>query len=128
MGNAFEILCLNHLPQIAKGLGISGISFSAYAWKSKRSKPGAQIDLLIDRRDDMINICEMKYTDDEYIIDAEYEKQLLRKSAVFRNETSTRKTVQLILVSAEGLKRNAHSDCIMHVITGKELFETVSYT
>ena len=85
-------------------------------------KEGAQIDLLIDRRDDVINLCEMKYTNTEYSIDAEYEAELLQKAEVFRNECKTDKAIHITLVSVNGLKRNAHSDAVQNVITGEELF------
>lgn len=58
-GNAFEIVCLNHIPQIKEALGISGVESSEYSWRSKVKEGGAQIDLLIDRRDDVINLCKI---------------------------------------------------------------------
>ncbi len=121
-GNAFEILCLNHLPEIRAALGISGISNTECAWRSRKADPGVQIDLLIDRRDDIINVCEMKYSDGEFVIDRDYELRLRKKCRVFRDETRTKKTVQLIMISAEGLKRNAHANDVVHIITGKDLF------
>ncbi len=121
-GNAFEVLCLNHLPEIRAALGISGVSTMECAWRSKKSEPGVQIDLLIDRRDDIINVCEMKYSDGEYVIDRDYETKLKEKCRAFRDETGTKKTVQLVMISAEGLKRNAHSDIVMRLVTGGDLF------
>ncbi|MBO4375226.1 MAG: ATP-binding protein [Lachnospiraceae bacterium] len=121
-GNAFEVLCFNHLPEIRAALGISGVSTQECAWRSRKSEPGVQIDLLIDRRDDIINVCEMKYSDGEYVIDRDYETKLNAKCRVFREETGTKKTVQLVLISAEGLKRNAHSDIVMQLVTGEDLF------
>ena len=121
-GNAFEILCLNHLPQIKEALGIAGVESAAYAWRSKKTQPGVQIDLLVDRRDDVIDICEMKYSDGEYVIDTEYEKQLVNKRRIFREETGTKKTLQLVIVSAEGLKKNAGAESVTHTITVAELF------
>ncbi len=121
-GISFEILCLNHLPQIKSSLGISGISSMEYSWRSKKATSGVQIDLLIDRRDDVINVCEMKYPDNEFVVDGGYEKQLAKKLAVFRNETGTHKSLYLVIIAAEGLKRNAHLDEVMHIITGDDLF------
>ena len=94
-GNAFEILCLNHLHQIKEALETAGVESAEYAWRSKKTQPGVQIDLLIDRRDDVIGICEMKYSDGEYVIDTEYEKQLMNKRRVFREETGTKKRFSL---------------------------------
>jgi len=68
-GYAFEQVCLYHLPQIKKALGISGIETRSYSWKSVTPENGAQIDLVIDRRDGVINICEMKFSIGEFIID-----------------------------------------------------------
>ena len=62
-GNAFEICCMNHIPEIKAVLGITGVDTMEYAWRSETSDPGAQIGLLIDRKDGVINLCEMKYTD-----------------------------------------------------------------
>lgn len=121
-GNAFEIVCLNHIPQMKRALNVLGVESHSYAWRSKRSHPGAQIDLLIDRRDDVINLCEMKFTRDVYTIDAAYEKQLLHKVETFRSETETHKALHLTMVSASGLAQNSHSDVVQNIITGDDLF------
>lgn len=123
-GNAFEIVCLRHVRQMKTALGISGIESMEYAWQSSSSSPGAQIDLLIDRKDDVINVCEMKYSLQEYAIDAVYEKQLTQKLSVFRNETKTHKALHLTVVTAVGLKRNEHSDIIVNEITANDLFQS----
>lgn len=121
-GNAFEIVCLNHIPQIRQSLGISGIESAEYSWRSKKSKPGAQIDLLIDRKDGVINLCEMKYTTGEYEIDCEYEKKLENKRFVFTQETGTKKAVHVTLIAQSGLKQNLHSSAIQRLITAADLF------
>lgn len=94
-----------------------------YSWKSKKKKDGTQIALLIDRRDDVINLCEMKYTDDEFAIDAGYAKELVNKVEVFRSEAAPDKAVYITLVAVSGLKRNEYSDVVQNVITGGDLFE-----
>ena len=116
-GNAFEILCLNHIQEIKKELGISGISSSEYSWRSKSADPAIQIDLIIDRKDDVINICEMKFTNEEFEIDSSYEKELIHKKDVFRKETNSKKALFLTMITANGLKHNAHSDVVQNVIT-----------
>ena len=121
-GNAFEVVCLHHIPQIKNKLGISGISSSEYAWKSKKNKGGAQIDLLIDRKDDIINLCEAKYTDNEFVIDADYQEELINKAEVFREETASDKAIHITLVTVKGLKRNEYSDVVQNIITGDDLF------
>lgn len=122
-GNAFEILCLNHVSQIKEALGIRSVATDEYSWRSQSALPGVQIDLLIDRKDGIINLCEMKYSDQAYAIDATYEKQLIEKQQVFRQETKTRKAVHLTLVTAHGLMQNAHAGMVMHVVTGDDLFK-----
>lgn len=121
-GNAFEMVCLNHIAQIKQALGISGVESMEYSWRSKMSDPGAQIDLLIDRKDSVINICEMKYTMDEYVIDADYEKQLRTKLAVFSRETSSRKSLHLTMITANGLRHNAYSGIVQNELTAEDLF------
>ena len=122
-GNAFEIVCLNHVEQIKKALGIAGVGSSEYAWKSKRAKPGAQIDLIIDRKDDIINICEMKYSSDEFAIEEDYEKNLINKMEAFRKETSTKKALHLTMITANGLKHNAHWQIVVNELDAKALFD-----
>ena len=122
-GLAFETVCLNHIPQIKNALGISGIDSIESAWRSKFSTPGAQIDLLIDRSDNVINICEMKFTTDPFEIDATYVSDLNRKMEAFRIESKTKKALHLTLVSASGLAQNKYSGMIINTISGDELFE-----
>lgn len=121
-GNAFEIVCLNHVEEIKKKLGVSGVSSMQYSWKSKESVPGVQIDLLIDRRDDIINICEMKYTSDEFEISAVYDENLRRKVETFRRETASKKALHLTLVSAQGLKPGSYSASVQQLVTADDLF------
>ena len=121
-GNAFETVCLNHILQIKAALGISGIESSEYSWRSKKKKDGAQIDLLIDRRDDVINLCEMKCTDKAYEITADYRENLLNKAASFVEEIKTEKSVHITLISSNGCKRNEYSDVIQNVIEPDSLF------
>ncbi len=121
-GNAFETLCLNHTEQIKDALGIGGVETEEYSWRSRSSSPGVQIDLLIDRRDGVINLCEMKCTDQPFAIDASYEQQLLEKVNVFRTESKTKKAVHLTMVASAGLVHNAHSGSVINEITGDDLF------
>lgn len=121
-GNAFEILCLNHVAQIKNALGIRAVDTMEYAWRSKTSKPGVQIDLLIDRKDGVIHLCEMKCSDQAYRIDASYEKQLLEKIAVFRRESKTEKAVHLTMITSDSLVRNEYTGNVINVVQGNELF------
>lgn len=121
-GLAFEKLCLSHLPQIKQRLGIAGVQTNACSWRSSPESPKVQIDLLIDRKDETVNLCEMKFSRSEYEIDNEEEQKLLRRIDVFQSETGTSKSIILTLVTTAGLKRNSHSDIIQSVITVDDLF------
>lgn len=121
-GLSFEILCLNHINQIKDALGISGVRTSVCSWRLSAPGGGAQIDLLIDRQDVTINICEMKYSKNEFEISATYEKDLQRKLDVFRETTGTRKALILTLISSDRLVNNSHSGLIQSSLTLSDLF------
>lgn len=124
-GLAFERLCLAHVRQIKAKLGISGVSVEVYAWRRKgsgRGDPGVQIDLLLDRRDGIINLCEMKYTDDEYVLDqAELERMIARREA-FRSSCGIRKAIHLTVITSNGLCHNKYSGNIQSELTLADLF------
>lgn len=123
-GFAFEQLCGGHLPQIRQKLGISGILSETSSWfsKGKDGRRGAQIDLLIDRRDHIINICEMKYSLSEYSIDKDYEEALRRKMEVFREESKTRKSLVLTFITTFGVKPNMYSNRVQSQVQLDDLF------
>lgn len=122
-GFSFELLCFCHLPQIKQALGISGVQTEASPWKSKREKDGAQIDLVIERADHIENICEMKFCDDDFSINAAYDKNLRHKLSVFIEETKCRNALHLTLVTTYGLKFNEYAGRIQNVITMNDLFK-----
>jgi len=105
-GYAFEQVCLAHLPQIKRALGISGVQTAVSSWRSSSISPGAQIDLVIDRRDQVINLCEMKFSVNPFDIDQKYASELQNKVGVFRQETGTRKSVFLTMITTFGLQSN----------------------
>jgi len=121
-GYAFEILCLLHVPQIRKSLGISGIMTEVYSWKSKTYDPGAQIDLVIARGDQVINLCEMKYASSEYMIDKVTDLNLRNKRSAFIAETRTRKAAHTTMITTYGLRRNSYQAGIPFEITLDDLF------
>lgn len=122
-GNFFEIVCLNHINQIKAALGISGIESTEYSWRSTKSEKGAQIDLVIRRKDGVINLCEMKFTNDTYSLDAaEYEK-LLNRMTQFQHETGTKDAIHITLVCGNGYKQNKYSGIVQNVILGDSLFD-----
>lgn len=123
-GFSFETLCFYHIRQIKHALGISGVHTESSPWSSKKKNEGAQIDMLIDRADNIINVCEMKFSEDEYTVTSSYDKQLRHKMTVFREETKCRKTLHLTLVTTYGLYFNEYSGSIQKVITMDDLFKT----
>lgn len=109
-GIAFERVCLKHIPQIKKALGITVIYTEESAWRYIPKKGnGAQIDLLIDRRDFVIHICEMKYSASTYTIDKKYAGELENKEDVFREQTKTKKSLFITMVTTFGLKDNEYA-------------------
>jgi predicted AAA+ superfamily ATPase len=121
-GYAFEQVCVSHSEQIKQALGIAVISSEISSWRSRHSSPGAQIDLLIDRKDGIINLCEMKYCKAEYAISAKVEQQLRNKVAVFEAETCTKKAVHITMVTTYGVAKNNHAGTIQSEVTLEDLF------
>ena len=123
-GLAFERLCMAHTQQIKVALGISGVLSNVYSWRKEadETSDGAQIDLLIDRNDQVINLCEMKYSLSEYAIDAEYEQKLRNKKSAFIDATNTRKAVHLTMVTTFGIKTNVHSGIVQNEVKLDDLF------
>ncbi|MDR2546182.1 MAG: AAA family ATPase [Lachnospiraceae bacterium] len=121
-GCAFELVCLQHSEQIKQALGLTAISTEISSWRSRQSSPGAQIDLLIDRKDGIINLCEMKYSKSEYVITSKTEAQLRNKIAVFEAETKTKKAVHLTMITTYGIQKNIHSDIIQSEVLLNNLF------
>lgn len=121
-GLAFEMLCLNHVDQIKGALGISGVSTEVFSWFGKGEHRSAQIDMLIDRADKTINLCEMKYLSQVYAMTAQDEDDIERRIAALRESTGTEKNVIVTLITTKGLSRNEHSECVQRVVTLEELF------
>ncbi len=124
-GLAFERVCLSHLNQIKQKLGIIGVNSCANSWSVKATElhDGAQIDLLIDRDDKTINICEAKYYNAEFAIDSKYAEDLRNKMNTFRIASKTNKTIKLTMITTFGLRRNAYSSVVDSVVKMEELFK-----
>ena len=137
-GLAFERVCLLHVDQIKHALSIGGIMSSEFCWRSSKEKiardnksekekhekkaRGAQIDLLIDRSDDVIDVCEMKYYAKEYAFTKEEYNKLQNRMLRLAEETKTRKAVQAILITTYGLIQNEYSDIVQSVVKMDDLF------
>lgn len=117
-GYSFEQLCLHHIRQIKLKLGISGVQSDVCAWKGD----GGQIDLLIDRRDQTINLCEMKFSQAEFEITKQYDEHLRERTECFRSETKTRKALNLTFVTTYGVKKNMYSGNVQSEIKLDDLF------
>lgn len=124
-GYAFEQVCLAHTEQIKKALGISGIETETSSWRSTLEKDGAQIDLIIDRRDGVINLCEMKFSVDPFTIDKKYDAELRNKVGAFKRETQTKKSVFLTMLTTYGLKVNVYSGNVQNDLKMDVLFESI---
>ncbi len=125
-GLAFERICLQHVEQIKKALGISGVISNVYSWNYRpknAGEKGVQIDLLIDRDDNVINLCEIKFSKSEYAIDAEYDRELRRKSDIFAQQTETQKGVSIVMITTVGLVKNEWSNDINNQIVMDDLFD-----
>lgn len=122
-GFAFEQLCLNHLTQIKEALGISGVQTAIYCWRENTQEgKGAQIDMLIDRADLSINLCEMKYCIGEYEITKSEREKIENRRDLFISKTQTKKSIRITMITSFGIKKNIHSQIVQNEITLKDLF------
>ena len=123
-GLTFEQVCKDHIPQIKQKLGILGVLAEESSWFVRESEEhsGAQIDLLIDRSDHVINLCEIKFSTQEYAIDKDYDRNLRNKIHAFLSTTKTKKTIQTTMITTYGVKRNQYSNLINSQVTLDDLF------
>ena len=121
-GVAFERVCMWHERQIKSALGIAGVSTTVCAWRSSKRNGGTQIDLLIDRKDGVINVCEMKFASGEFSIGAKYAAELENKLSVLREETQTDKSLHLTVITSSGVKRNEYSYLVHSQVRLDDLF------
>lgn len=125
-GLSFERVCLLHTRQIKAALGISGIMANIFSWHTKAgdTHPGVQIDLLIDRADNVINVCEMKYAPNGYDMTAAAYKDIKTKVSVLSGYVPARKYISPVLITSNGVRRNKYSAEINDQITADQLFES----
>jgi AAA+ ATPase superfamily predicted ATPase len=125
-GTAFERVCLEHVPQIKASLGISGVYTEVNTWQCQADADagifGSQIDLLIVRKDQIINLCEMKYSETDYIVSAAFIKNQKRKIHDFRQITGTKYAIHSTLITTYAVENNAYAGEIQAVITAEDLF------
>ena len=126
---AFEQVCLHHIDQIKNKLGISGIQSDVYAWNEKAFDDadgnhwdGGQIDLIIDRSDQVMNLCEMKYSKDEYSISGKYAEIIRKRESCFKASVKTKKALRCTFVTTYGIKENENSSIVDNLIRAEDLF------
>ena len=128
-GLAFESICYEHIAQISQHLGLSPTALPGtwrYIPRAGINIRGAQIDLLFDRDDDAITICEIKYSDKAFVITKEYSEKLKQKIEIFKEVTRTKKQIFLVFIAANGLNKNKYSsEMVDGVVTLDDLFKDV---
>lgn len=122
-GFSFELLCLIHLDEIKRALGIDRILNDASSWRSKMPEgSNTQIALVIERADRNINLCEMKFANGLFAIDKDYEQKLRERISIFRAETKTRCSTRTTLVTTYGVFKNKHQGIVDDEVTLDDLF------
>lgn len=124
-GLAFERVCLHHVGQIKAALGREGIISNICSWKSESvdsNMKGAQIDLVIERNDNVIDLCEIKYTKEKFSISADYNEAIQNKRARFIEELKPEQAIHLILISASEVHKNGYADEFQKIIYTESLF------
>lgn len=127
-GYSFEVVCFTHLAQIKKKLGISGISTAASSWRyvpkkdADSTSKGAQIDLLIDRGDRVVNLCEMKFSTKPYRISESYENTLRDRMGIFQERTHCTKTLVNTFITTFGIADGIHRSIVNNELLMDDLF------
>ena len=125
-GYSFENVCFNHIEQIKAGLKIQGVISRESAWSKKSDDTeGTQIDLLIEREDNVVNSCEIKFYGEEFTVNKQYYMTLLRRQSLLQESISKKSTIHNTLITTFGLKRNEYSGIFVNVITMEDLFKDV---
>lgn len=121
-GLTFELLVLHHVRQIKRKLSIEGVLSREYTWRCTDATGGAQVDLVIDRDDNTVNLCEMKFSINQFEIDKAYEANLRNKLSQFSRLTAMKKSLQLTMVTTYGVAPGIHSGLVNNQVTLDDLF------
>ena len=126
-GLAFERVCFAHVDQIKRKLGISGVLTGVYSWRCQPNEEkgygGVQIDMLIDRNDGIVDLCEMKYSDVKYSISSQYAQEMARKRTVFQQVSKTKKAVHLVFVTTQGVAPGINQYSVQACVVLDDLFK-----
>jgi hypothetical protein len=122
-GYAFENVCFNHIPVIKRALGISGVSTKESAWtKTGDNEKGTQIDMLILRKDNIVNMCEMKFYSEEFTVDKDYDALLRNRQSILYEYLPKKSAIHNTLITTYGVKDNEYKWSFEKVITLEDLF------
>jgi len=125
-GYAFESICFKHIEQIKKSLGMQAIATEVGSWRynpKKDEEAGTQIDLLIDRADGIVNLCEIKFSQEKFVLTKSYAQEILRKKHIYREHRKTNKSIFITLITPEGVSPNTNStQIITNEVTANDLF------
>ena len=125
-GLTFELLCLMHTRQIRKALNIGGVATEVSAWfdqaDKKKALRGSQIDLIIERADRIIHLCEMKFSQGEFRITADYEEKLRNRMMLFKEKTKNKMSLVHTFVTTFGVANGKHSSLVHSEVTLDGLF------
>ena len=123
-GIAFEELCMAHLPQIKNALGISGIetSVTTLTLRGDETSRGTQVDLFIIRKDNVVNLCEIKFSNDEFEIDKAYDAVLRHRISAVSERLKKTQNIHLTFITTFGIKQNEYSGIVQREITLDALF------
>lgn len=124
-GLAFERVGLFHFRHIIKALGIAGIHTEFYSWRSRKSNPQAQIDMIVDRSDGIVNICEMKYSRLPYQMSSSEAGKIRYREESFMQENPDKQWTQIVLITTKGLKAGSNSDVAARQLVLDDLFITI---
>ncbi len=125
-GFAFEGICLKHIDNIINALGISGISVAAssFVHKGNEDYKGVQVDLLLERGDGFINLCEIKFCNTAYTITKNYANALRNKESLLRELSKTKKGIFLTLITTYGLTPNKYQFTASYNLDANIFFKT----
>lgn len=123
-GVAFEQICWRHVPQIKHALGIGGVKTSISAWnvEGDDTRRGAQVDLLIMRDDNIVSLCEMKFTSSPYAVDKDEEQKMLYRVETLKETLTCKQKIHLTLITTYGLIQGKHTGKIQKVVIMDDLF------
>jgi hypothetical protein len=126
MGLSFENICKQHHAQIKQALGIAGMATEITTWQcaadDDENTHGAQVDMVIERADRIIHLCEIKFSRDKYNITKEYEEKIRDRRSLFITKTKTKKTVVNTFITTFGLGEGKHHSIVHSEVTMDELF------